>query len=258
MGFRGRLGVACAVVASLGCAGLLPVDAAGLAQIEQALPNAAPDHQFTFLLRGAAEAGVVRFGCADGLGAVGDLDPSQRQTILAAALSDWTAMCPKTCAGDLTLFAARSPAERSTAVLAACDAAGPDPVFGGALASLRPSMAPLDYLVARMVIERADQASPTFASLHPQLAVGVVLAGAPPAEPERTEGTVTAVPPVDPAALSGAIDAIRACGPSAQVAHRVVVDPTGAVAAVAGSNGCVTSALSALTLPAAAGYTVID
>jgi hypothetical protein len=39
-------------------------------------------------------------------------------------------------------------------VLQACDAAGPDPVFGGDLAPSRAEMDPWEYLIVRMLVEQ--------------------------------------------------------------------------------------------------------
>ncbi|MEZ4238501.1 MAG: AgmX/PglI C-terminal domain-containing protein [Myxococcota bacterium] len=55
-------------------------------------------------------------------------------------------------------------------------------------------------------------------------------------------------------------DSVPACGDDAVLAHRIVVDPDGAVAGVAGAEGCMADALAALSLPPAddGSYSVVD
>ncbi len=74
------------------------------------------------------------------------------------------------------------PAKRAAAVLQVCDAAGPDPVFGGELADQREQMEPLEYLAYRALFvtaferldeiggERAAELKARFAGLAPVVA----------------------------------------------------------------------------------------
>lgn len=267
-----RLGATLAaplLAAGLGCAGLM-VKSAELAQVEAAVRSASPTTRIPLLLSGAGDAGLVLPPCGKMLGAIVNADPSQRATLLAAALGEVTSLCPSTCGGDGVLddLVALSPEERIAGVLAKCDAEGPDPVFGGPLAPLRTGASPLDYLVVRAVAERATAAAPSFADVLDNLAVDLALTGAGPLT-ATDQLAVTGTRDVDPAVFLGLGDALRACTEHGQLRHRLVVDPNGAVVAVervwsmedpspGPDNPCVVGLLDGLTLPAADAWSWID
>jgi TonB family protein len=261
--YRRILAAAIGVVL-LGCSGLLGPDPTRIVALEQALTEADPASAADILIAGSVDAGSVRFGCATAFGALAEGDPSQREARIAEALGDWTVFCPTPCADDLPALLEREPSKRIGATLAQCDAAGPDAVFGGPLAGLRPSMPPMEYLAVRRLTELADEASPTFASLHPKLAVSLVLKDRPTDLVPGTDLTVQANRAIEPESLVDLQSAIRDCGPETVVSHRVVLDPGGRVAGVAGGAPqdpgapCVVAALEALVLPPDGEYAVLD
>jgi TonB family protein len=249
----------------LGCSGLIGPDPAEIVALEQALAEAEPASAADLFIQGSVEAGSVRFGCAKAFGALPS-DPQQRAAIIAEAFGDWTTLCPGPCVDDAPALLHLEPPDQIATALAQCDASGPDAVFGGPLAGLRPSMPPMDYLAVRELTELADEASPTFASLHPKLAVSLVLKDTPAMAP-GADLMVQSSRAVDADALTELQSAIRACGPQAVVSHRVVLDPEGRVAGIAASppsepgepgEPCVVEALQALTLPADGEYAVLD
>jgi hypothetical protein len=259
---RHLLGAGAAAVL-LGCSGLLGPDPAEIAELEQALAEADPASAADLLIEGSVEAGSVRFGCAQVFGALAGSEPEQRAALIAGAFEDWTRFCPTPCAHDLAVLLHREPAEQIATVLAQCDAAGADPVFGGPLATLRPSMPPMDYLAVRTLTELADDTSPTFGALHPKLAVSLVLQDTPEMVP-GADLTVRASRVVEPSALAELQTAIRACGPEEVLSHRVVIDAEGRVAGIAAAapgdpgSPCLVTALQALVLPADGAYAVVD
>ncbi|MEQ1564642.1 MAG: hypothetical protein ABMA64_03305 [Myxococcota bacterium] len=255
---KGWLGVT--LVVSLGCGGLLGPDPERIEALDAALGSAEPAAVLDPFLLGSVEARSVGFGCARAVEAAIGLAPSDRATMFAYALSDWKQFCPPSCVSDLEPLATMEPDARLAAVIGECDAAGPDPVFGGPLAPLRTAMSPLDYLMVRALAERADAAHRGFAERHRvALAIGLV-SSAPPALPPSSELQARGTRAVEPAALAGLQAAVAACGPEAMVAHRVVLDPAGAVLAVVGpEDRCVRDALAALALPSPDGsYAAID
>jgi hypothetical protein len=127
---RAAFGVA--VLAALGCGGLVAT-AGGLGRVREALPNVDVEFVAPIFAAGAAESGLV-LGCAEPIAAWANSDPSQRQTVLASSLLSANPMCPRACGGGTTqveALATLEGRERSRAAISACDAEGPDPVFGG-------------------------------------------------------------------------------------------------------------------------------
>jgi hypothetical protein len=252
---RAAFGVA--VLAALGCGGLVAT-AGGLGRVREALPNVDVEFVAPIFAAGAAESGLV-LGCAEPIAAWANSDPSQRQTVLASSLLSANPMCPRACGGGTTqveALATLEGRERSRAAISACDAEGPDPVFGGPLAPLRSGMAALEYLVFRDLLGRAAGADPLWAEQFGGIAVSLVLSGRPeltPSDLVAIDGSFT--PP--PGQFQALADALRAC-PSPHLQHRVVVAPGGGVVAVGGPDDCVRGVLRGLTFDTAPGWAWFD
>ncbi len=182
-------------------------------------------------------AGLVPEACGEPL-ALGfsHADPAVRARYQATAL----AVCPGHCLDAKAIGTiAEAPAEkRGALILAACDAHGPDPAFGGRLADLRAAMIPSEYVLARMLLAdtlaatRGTAAGAQWSKVVDDVAVGLALRGAPWGGPAPA-GNARLGP-----GLAGAEGQIRAlparlssCG-TGHVSLRMVVSG-GAVAGVA-------------------------
>lgn len=252
---RAAFGVA--ALAALGCGGLVAT-AGGLGQVRQAMAVVDSESSAPLFAAGAAESGLV-LGCAEPVSAWANAGPATRQPLLAVALTSANPMCPRACGGgasQVEALARLEGRERARAAISACDAEGPDPVFGGPLAPLRSGMAALEYLVFRDLLERASGADPLWAEQFDDLAVSLVLTG----QPELTPSDVVAIdgsftPP--PGQFQALADVLRAC-PAPHLQHRVVVAPGGGVVAVGGPDDCVRGVLRGLTFDTAPGWAWFD
>jgi len=241
--------VAAVVGASLGCGGLF-VDAAALQQVEKALSVASPGVRISFLYQGGAEAGLVNPLCADMLSVVANASAEMRTTLLANVLFEAPA-CPRPCADGDTL-APLEPEARTAAAVTMC---GGDDPFGGDLAPLRDRSDGLDYLMTRMLFERAEAQSATFDELRDEVAVSLALGG-----PLR-------VGPSNALQVDGSRDVPELVGerlasPLAScdapvLEHRLVLDPDGKVAGVEGAS-CGAKALKGMTFEGDGTWTVVD
>ncbi|MCA9490398.1 MAG: hypothetical protein KC621_10755 [Myxococcales bacterium] len=239
------------LAASLACGGLF-VDAAGVAQLEQALRVVSPEQAVPLLFAGAAES-MVNPRCGIALSAVASFDPSQRSVVLANALTDPTMFCPQTCASDiLEELAHTAPQDRMPRVVEHCGE--PDP-FGGPLAPLRDEASPIEYLLVRRLVQDATEASPTFSEVVPTLAIGLALSGSPPLEPTQRL-LVGGTHEVEKEPFEALAATVRAC-PVPALAHRMIVDPEGKVVAV-GGDACAAEALQGITVPGDGSWAVID
>ncbi len=255
-----RLVSALVLATGLGCGGIL-VNGSGLEAVRQALQAVEPEQRAVLFAQGASEARLVWFGCAEGLSAYANVDPAQRQTILAAMFSDATALCPSTCGGGSALIeelGPLAPADRIRRAIERCDAEGPDPIFGGALAPLRTGMTPLEYLAFRELLERAEAKDPAYAGERDAFAVSLVLNGAPdlaPTDLVALQGSFS--PP--PGTFTALAERLRACEVP-HLRHRLVVAPGGGVAAVTRPSGgeCVADVLGTLEFPTAGGWAWVD
>lgn len=137
------------LAAALACGGTSRTEAG---HVLAALESVDDEQAAVILFVGMGEAGLGGRNCAKALEASAAVDPAQRAAVFAEAITDCPDVCvPKSRFGEL---AALDPDARRAQVLAICDAAGPDPVFGGDLAPTRTSMDPMSYLVARMIVEQ--------------------------------------------------------------------------------------------------------
>ncbi len=111
------------------------------------------DHQLAVLLPGVVAALDVAAG--------GSMDRCEELAVgatMAAELHQaqyqrWASCRP--CFGPFPDdFLSMPDAERTAWAIERCDAAGPDPVFGGALTELRPRMSWLDYAASRVIVGR--------------------------------------------------------------------------------------------------------
>jgi hypothetical protein len=244
---------------ALACGGLF-VDHAGLGHVREAMTASEPALSAALLARGATEVGLVRFRCAQALEAYAEVDPAQRQALLAAALTDPMGLCPTTCGGGAALvteLGALPAHDRTTTAVSRCDAEGADPVFGGALAPLRSGMPALEYLVFRAVLERAQAADVGFGDLRDEVATAIVLGGRPDLSPTDIVATDGSFAP-PPNTFTTLADALRTCD-SPHLQHRLVIAPGGGVVAVAGGpDRCVADQLAALTFPTTSGWGFVD
>lgn len=244
-----RLLVVSLLAPGLACGGLI-LDRSGLDAVRQALGVVSPDHAAQLFAAGAVESRLVVGPCGEALHAWADFDPAQRETLLAAALSEPWPTCPRACGGDgvVEALAPLEPRERRRTAIQRCDAEGPDPVFGGPLAPLRTGMTALSYLAFRDLLGRAQDHDPRWADLADDVAVSLVLAARPDLSPTDLVAFDGSLTP-QRGGVQGAADALRAC-PSPHLQHRVVVAPGGGVAAVA-PDDCVGGVLRGLTFESA-------
>ncbi len=128
------------------------LDDTDLALLEEhlAASQAAPeDMTAQFVMQGLAAAPMGRSrSCLKLADATNKAAPVQWQTMAAKTLEACGLPCPSTEA--FRSIARLPPEERSQALLTACDAEGPDPLFGGALADQRADFPMMPYLVTRM------------------------------------------------------------------------------------------------------------
>jgi hypothetical protein len=138
------------IAAALACGGTNRTEAG---QLLTALDSVRDDQTVAVLFVGMGEAGLGGQKCAEALRTSASVDPAQRAMIFAQAIES----CPDVCFPEskFRALADLDPEARRKEVISFCDAAGPDPVFGGDLAASRMSMDPISYLVARMVVEAA-------------------------------------------------------------------------------------------------------
>ena len=221
-------------IAGIGCGGLIGPDPEGTRLLREAIAHADPAIAVTMLFTGGPEAGLVRFGCADAIGGVGRSDPSMRTVMIANALIETTKMCPAACMprDQISAMSSQAPEQRIAAAGAACDQQGPDPLFAGPYAPLRPYAKPLEYLATRMLVDRAIGADPEFASALPNLAVGLVLWSYEGAE-TGAKGITSSRKGMDLGPVAENLEeAMASCPspPSAPVGLRLVFDPKGEIA----------------------------
>ncbi len=139
-------------------------------------------------LVGLGELGLPRGGdCAEGLMKSGQMDPAMRSMLLAEAFAACKLACPSSAA--FRAMAEAPPGEKTAVAVKDCDARGPDAVFGGPLAALRPKMAWHDYIFGRAGIEalraalkkdgsaRAQEIGRKLEALVPRLAEDMAKAG---------------------------------------------------------------------------------
>lgn len=253
---RGIVGLSVAM--GLGCAGLSGPDPVQVAQVRGAVGTATPEAVVPLLIEGLVEAGAVWPPCADILGGLSSFDPAQRAVLLAHAVD--SPFCSIPCGGKSMIgsLASMAPEARTAAVLSACDAEGPEPLFVGPLAPLRPHVPALEYLLVRELVSVADRADPEFSSVHDEIAVGLVLWGTPEGSAETR---VEASRPVDTGPLLAAMETACKDSPPDPSSFRLVLDPRGEVAGWAGrgGNACLAAWAEAIELPAPDGsYTMIE
>ena len=236
------------VATSLACGGLFLSDH-DMAMFAAAFESASPDVAVPLFVVGGSEVGLVNPACSTCIETFGNVSAEMRRTIGAKALMEPTCFCPSTCASELLdEVAPLEPLAQMTRVAEACDAAGPDPVFVDDTLLLRASADVIDYAVVRMLAE-AMEGRDELATMRGALAIGLALRGAPGPEP-TDELSVTGHAPEPFAALGSAL---TSCPDG--LAHRLVVDPDGAVAGLDGP-GC-DDVLTSLTLPGD-GWRVVD
>jgi hypothetical protein len=149
---------ALAVPLLLGCSHARRLAAADLDQLSQlattlesvpesALPGAA--------LSGLSEVGLDHSpACRASLKELAASDPVERAMVAARTID----ACHLSCPVSLRALASVPEEQRTAAVAAQCDAAGADPVFGGALAADRARMPLLDYIMLRFLLGDARAA----------------------------------------------------------------------------------------------------
>lgn len=236
-------------IASLACGGLF-VDAAGVKQLEAALPMASASVRLPMFYQGSAEAGLVNPLCAERLEKVGRASAEVRSMFMAKILFE-EPTCPRACA-DGDALAPLDPIARTDAAVTMC---GGDDPFGGDLAPLRDRADALDYLMARLLFERATAQSPGFGELADELAVSLALGGPLRVKPSgslQVDGTRD-VPGLTAQALAGSL---ATCG-APVLEHRVVIGPDGLVVGVAGVD-CGRKALEAMRFEGDGTWTVVD
>ena len=271
-----RTALAPLVGSLLACSGFAHPDLSALAKVREASSQIDdPGDRARLVVAGLLEPAVAVLGskCSAGLHKswIAD-DPASRATAFFEAVTE---DCPTTCASSQwSLIASLDGREKQRKVLAACDAVGPDPVFAGPLAPLRPDMALSVYLTARMALVATldatagtDQQS-AWKDEIPRLAVGLAAYGGTP--PDATTGlAVHTSPNRTVAEATKALDGngFAACrsDPTQRVAVRLVVDPKGKVVASQATDGvmggdCTTSAASSVVLGPSpdGGYSVVD
>ncbi len=97
--------------------------------------------------------------CSLAFDAYASASPETKQTLVASAFEDCDLMCPAG-RGRAKVFEAAANAslqDRTGLVVEACDARGPEPVYTGPLAELRPQMNLVDYWVSRSAFDLAHQ-----------------------------------------------------------------------------------------------------
>jgi hypothetical protein len=241
--------VATVVGVSLGCGGLF-VDGAALQQVETALSVASPDLRLPFFYQGGAEAGLVNPLCADMLSIVANASAEMRSQMLANALFEAPA-CPRPCADGDTL-APLEPGARTAAAVTMC---GGDDPFGGELAPLRDRSDALDYLMSRLLLERAEAQSATFAELRDELAVSLALGG-PRGVAQSSALQVDGTREVPELVGERLASALATCD-APVLDHRLVLAPDGKVVGVAGAS-CGADVLEGMPFAGDGTWTVVD
>jgi hypothetical protein len=248
---RRALLVACLVTLSLGCGGLL-LDPARLDAVLSEVRDSPPDEAIQRLAVGAADAGLVNPLCGECMEVLRLAEPDLRPVLAANALLEATCACPSSCASEkLTEVVSMERATATATLAATCDAAGPDPIFGGPMAPLRAAAHPVDYALSRMLV--GSLSAPQTDMIREQLAIGMALytvADLQPTPEPVVNGAEVAI-------LTDRVEALRAC--QTHVQERIIVRPDGSIAhhATVG-GGCVKDALSTLTFPAAEAWRIVD
>lgn len=236
------------VATSLACGGLFISDH-DLAMVASALDSVDPDQAVPLFIVGGTELGLVNARCGTCVEQYGHASAEMRRPIGANMLLETSCFCPSTCASDLLEeVAPLEPLAQMARVAEACDAAGPDPVFADDTLPLRASADIIDYTMVRMLAESLEGRD-ELVDMRDKLAVGLALRGNPYPEP-TDELSVTGHSPEPFAALGASLEACQD-----GLAHRLVVDPTGAVVGLDGP-GC-DDVLTSLTLPGE-GWRVVD
>lgn len=234
-----------ALLLAIGCGGGSP-DLGFLGRIVEAHGKLSddPEHAAIVVLKSLVDEGVnvVPAACATDLREAAETDdPARRNTRQAKALGD----CPATCGAEAIRSVSNlDPQAKTAALVAACDKTGVPDVFDGDAADLRLDMNGLDYLFARLLLERVDAATvgtPTqagFRDMRRSLAIGLALAGRPWFPPPGpTPMVVSRVLPIaEVQSLVAPVITACAATPVGPVGIRFVVDGKGAVVAITGGG----------------------
>lgn len=237
-------------LASLACGGLF-VSASDRARLVEILHQVDPDEAVDLFVVAGVEVGLVNLRCGQCAESFARASADMRQHFGATALLDASrgCLCPSTCATAALPEAVSAEADiRMSLVGRACDEQGPDPLFEGELAGLRPSVDAIDYAMVRMMVE-ALEGTDELPPLRRPLAVGLAVRGG--ERPDAPDELVVTGHGREP--FQAAATTFDACKEG--LSHRLVVDPDGAVAAVHGA-GC-EAELRALILPGE-GWRVVD
>jgi hypothetical protein len=147
------------------------------AQVVQQVSRGPDDMLAPLLLRALGEQGLGGRACGDALVAYVQADPAGAAILGTQAILQ----CGKVCLSPDALKSVGQAADKAELAIQACDARGPDPVFGGDLAALRPRMDTTEYLLVRMAVEQVwalrgpdSEEGKALRDLLPRLAAGMV------------------------------------------------------------------------------------
>ncbi len=207
-----------------------------------AVTLAPPETVMRLLAAGSTEINLAQGDCAGVYQAIANVDPAQKEALIAKGFPACKAKCSPEAAKWST-----SP-DPVGAIVAVCEADGaPDTVFGGTLTGFRAQMSPGIYLAFRHLIERWREATSGDAELSREVEiVRTSLAVAlDQSSPETGDSPFVAARPEDAPIIIGAVDtaevtriltgtAFSSCGTSMEL--RMVIDADGGVRDVWGAG----------------------
>ena len=133
-----------------------------LRQLLDVIPMASVETRLVLLAAGFGEVARTHDWpgtCADAFAAYGTMSMETRQADFEVAFPGCPALCPGGDAGRVSILQQNLvlPASRTEALVAACDAEGPEPVFVGELAPLRARMDTMGYWIFRAAFDLLGQ-----------------------------------------------------------------------------------------------------
>jgi hypothetical protein len=135
---------------------------ADLRELLDVIPQASAETRLVLLAAGFGKVARIHGWpgtCADAFAAYGTMSAETRQADFDVAFPGCPALCPASDAGRVSLLQLDMllPVGRTEALVAACDAEGPEPVFDGELAPLRARMDTMGYWIFRAAFDLLGQ-----------------------------------------------------------------------------------------------------